>query len=56
MKKTIIIVIVLLCALLSFVIWINTGDEKLGLSTEESAVREGSLFFLIKSESSCAVN
>ncbi|MCZ0070402.1 alkaline phosphatase family protein [Bacillus sonorensis] len=37
MKKTIIIVIVLLCALLSFVIWINTGDEKLGLSTEESA-------------------
>ncbi|MEC1261945.1 alkaline phosphatase family protein [Bacillus swezeyi] len=37
MKKLIIILIVFVCALTLFVIWLNAGDEKLGLTNEESS-------------------
>ncbi|MCY8290809.1 alkaline phosphatase family protein [Bacillus haynesii] len=36
MKKLSIVFVIFICALVSFIIWLNAGDEKLGLSDEEA--------------------
>lgn len=36
MKKLSIVLVIFICALVSFIIWLNAGDEKLGLSDEEA--------------------
>ncbi|XBO87382.1 hypothetical protein AAGG52_12410 [Bacillus licheniformis] len=36
MKKLSIVLVIFICALVSFIIWLNAGDEKLGLSDKEA--------------------